>query len=221
MSFLRKGAIVGVVALLCLSLAPVASAQLQKEKALFSVSESLEIGSHTLPPGTYQIEVVQLAFNRNLIKVTDRDGTKVFATALATPHPIKEDEMIPDSRFVYFPSVAGQTKVLRTWYGPDKAYGQDIIYTKKRSVELAARAETNLIAIPEETKETEYKTVPYTTVTREGTEVAYVEPKAPATSTYVASTPPESLPRTASSVPLTALLGVAAVGSALALRRTR
>jgi len=143
---------------------------------------------------------------------------------LATPHPKKDDEQIPSSRFVYYPTADGQVKALRTWFAPSTPYGQDIVYPKTRASELAIASKENVIAIPEETKEAEYKTVPYTTITREGSETAYTAPEPETKIAQVApradtAPPVPALPRTASDVPLVTLIGLASVGAAIALRR--
>ncbi len=200
------------------ALAQTGAAQIEKEKSIFTISEPTEIGRQLVPPGRYMIRVVPLSYNRNLVQVTSEDGTKVFATALATPHPKKLDDQTPNSRFTYYPTAEGKPKALRTWFAPSTPFGQDIVYPKRRAAELAAEVHENVVAIPEETAETEYKTVPYTTVTREGTEVAYSAP-APAPAVPVAEA--KALPRTASRLPLTALLGAAALGAGFAVRRAR
>ena len=141
------------VAAVAVALASPAAAQIEKEKSIFTASESIQVGSQVVPPGTYLIRVVPLSYNRNLVQVTSEDGSKVFASALATPHPKKDDEQIPSSRFVYYPTGDGETKALRTWFAPSTPYGQDIVYPKKRASELAVASKQEVIAIPEETTE--------------------------------------------------------------------
>jgi hypothetical protein len=203
-----------------------AAAQIEKEKSIFTVTDSIQVGSKVVPPGTYLIRVVPLSYNRNLVQVTSEDGSKVFASALATPHPKRDDEQIPSSRFLYYPTAEGQVKALRTWFAPSTPYGQDIVYPKKRASELAIATKESVVAIPEETTETEYKTVPYTTITREGTEAVYTAPQPETrvaqvdTAPAAAPAPPvKSLPRTASDVPLAALLGSASLALAFVARR--
>jgi hypothetical protein len=212
------------VATFLVASAGIANAQIDKEKSIFTLNEPTDIGSQTVPAGTYMIKVVPLSYNRNVVQVTSEDGTKVFATALATPHPKKADEQVDNSRFTYYPAAAGHARALRTWFAPDTPYGQDIVYPKKRAEELAVASKENVISIPEETKEAEYKTVPYTTVSPEKSEVAPAAPApepatAVAESTTTTTSNETQLPRTASDVPAAALLGTLALGAALALHR--
>jgi hypothetical protein len=205
--------------------APVANAQSDRENSTFTLTESVDVGSFTLPPGTYLIKVVLLESNRNTIQVTNVEQTKVFANVLATPHPIRVGEEVPSSRYIYYTTAAGQPKALRTWFARDTVNGQDIIYPKRRALELAAAAKEPVIAIPDEAKETEYKTVPLIVVTPEQTVKPYEQPvvvaqKAPepAPVAVAEASPEKQLPKTASHVPLYAALGLLSLGAALGLR---
>jgi hypothetical protein len=201
-----------------------AYAQTDKEYSSFTVTEPLEVGAYTLPPGTYLVKVVLLQSNRNMIQVSNVEQTKVFATVLARPHPILPEEVIPSSRFVYYATASGQPKALKTWFAGDTYSGQDIIYPKQRAMELAAASKEPVIAIPDEVKEAEFKTVPLTIVTPERQVKPYEEPvivarKAPEPAPIaVAEARPSELPKTASHVPLFAALGVLSLGGALGLR---
>jgi len=203
---------------------PVASAQSVFENSTFTVAEPLDVGGFILQPGTYLIKVVLLASNRNMIQVTNEDQTKVFASVLATPHAIRADEQIPSSRYLFYATVPGQPKALRTWFARDTVNGQDIVYPKRRAMELAAVAKEPVIAIPDEVKETEYKSVALTVVTPDQTVKPYEPPvvvvqKAPAPPVMVAEArPAEPLPNTASHVPLFAALGLLSLGGAFGLR---
>ncbi len=189
------------------------------------MTEPLEVGNFTLPPGNYVIRVVDLQSGRNTIQVTNADQTKVFATVLATPHPILVGEMAPSSRYIYYNTAPGQPKALRTWFARDTTNGQDIVYPKRRALELAAAAKEPVIFVPDEVKETEYKTAPLTLVTADQTVKPYEAPvvmvkKAPepAPVAVAEASPEKELPRTASHVPLYAALGLLSLGAAFGLR---
>jgi hypothetical protein len=224
--------------LLGVASAPVVNAQSDRENSTFTVAEPLDVGGFTLPAGTYLIRVVMLDSNRNMIQVSNVEQTKVFANVLATPHPIRADEVVPSSRFVYYATAPGQLKALRTWFARDTTNGQDIVYPKRRAMELAAAAKESVIAIPDAVKETEYKTVPLTVVTAEQQVKTYEEPvvviqkapepapiavavqKAPEPAPVVVAeaSPERQLPKTAGHVPLYAALGLLSLGAAFGLR---
>ncbi len=196
--------------------APVAYAQSNKENSTFTVTEPLDVGGFTLQPGTYLIKVVMLASDRNSIQVTNVEQTKVFANVLSTPHPIRADEVVPSSRYIYYATAPGQPKALRTWFARDTEKGQDIIYPKRRAMELAAVAKEPVIAIPDEVKEAEYKSVPIAVVTPDLQVKPYAEPAPPVV--VAEARPLKQLPATASHIPLFAALGLLSLGGALGLR---
>jgi hypothetical protein len=90
-------------------------------------------------------------------------------------------------------------------------------------MELAAATKVPVIAIPDEVKEADYKSVPLAVVTPEQQvkpyEVAVVQ-KAPepAPPVVAEARPLKQLPTTASRVPLFAALGLLSVGGAFGLR---
>ncbi len=212
--------------LLGVASAPTAYAQSDRENSTFAVTEPIDVGGFTLQPGTYLIKVVMLASNRNMIQITNEDQTKVFASVLATPHQIRAGEAAPSSRYIYYTTAAGQPKALRTWFARDTLNGQDIIYPKRRAMELAAIAKEPVIAIPDDAKEADYKTVSFTVVTPEQEAKPYQEPVVvaqtapePAPPVVVAEARPQpELPATASHVPLFAALGLLSLGGAFGLR---
>lgn len=210
MSSLAIGAL---ATLLAVAAAPVAEAQSDRENSTFTVTEPVDVGGFTLEPGTYLIKVVMLSSNRNMIQVTNEAQTKIFASVLATPHPIRPGEAAPSSRYVYYPAVAGHNKALRTWFARDTSNGQDIVYPKRHAMELAVAVKEPVIAVPDDVKETELETAPLAVVTPEKQVKPYEPPP------VVASTPARKpLPQTASPVPLLAALGLLSLGGAFGLR---
>lgn len=216
MKNLIRGLVLGALAaILVVAYSPGAAAQINTEKTLFTLTEPMNVGGTVLEPGTYRIKVVELSFNRNVVQVTNQEGSKVFAAVLATPHVIKTEEAIPESRFIFYPAIAGQPKALRTWFAHDTPYGQDIIYPKRHAMELAAAAKVPVIAIPDEVKEAEYKSVPLTIVTPEKQVTPYEEPAPPVVAEMQTQ---KHLPRTASHVPLLAAVGLLSLCGAFGLR---
>jgi hypothetical protein len=220
MKKLMTGLALSAVAALLVASAPVARAQSEYENSTFTVTQPVDVGTFTLQPGTYLIKVVMLSSDRNMIQVTNTDQTKVFASVLATPHPIRPNEATPISQYVYYTAAPGQNQALRTWFPRDSANGQDIIYPKHRAIEIAAVAKAPVIAIPDDVKEADYKTTSFTVITPEQAATPYEAPP-PA---MVAEALPPSLPVTASEVPIFVMLGLLFVGGAITVRmlgRTR
>ena len=217
-SLMTRLALAACATLLVFATSPPAYAQSDIENSTFMITDRLEVGSFTLEPGTYLIRVVMLSSDRETIQVTNVEQSKVFATVLATPHPIRAGESIPQSRYVYYAAAPGQNRALRTWFGRDTTKGHDIVYPKRRAMELAVAAKEPVIAAPDEVQEAEYKVAPLEVVTPDqkvlpfGTQYEVPPP------VVVAEARPAELPKTASRVPLFALLGLLSLGGAFGLR---
>lgn len=220
-------AVVTCTALLGLALATTANAQ-TVEQALFNLTEPLDVGGTILQPGDYQIKVVPLQGNRNLLQVTSPDQSKLFATLLSIPHAEGPGGVqIPASRYTYYPATAGRTKALRTWFAASTPGlgGHDIVYHKQRAMEFAAIVKEPVVAVPDEVQEAEYKTVPLVVVTPEKEVKPYEEvtaekppvPEPAQVKVAEARSHDRRLPQTASEVPLYVGLGFLSLLGALAL----
>jgi hypothetical protein len=206
----------GAFATLLVVPAPAAFAQSERENSTFTVTEPVDVGSFTLQPGTYLIKVVTLESNRNMVQVTSEDQTKVFASVLATPHALAANEAAPTSRYVYYATAPGQRKALRTWFARDTTNGQDIVYPKQRALEIAVAAKAPVIAIPDDVKETDYRSATLTVVTPEQQVKPYEEPRPVVM--LAAAAPATRLPATATAVPIYVALGLLCVAGAIGAR---
>ena len=209
------------------------------EVSTLPVSEPLDVGGTILQPGTYLIRVVSPRADRNTVQITSLDRQTVYATVLTVPHELEPNEEIPNTTFVYFPAGEGQPRALRTWFAPDAAsgVGHDIVYEEGRARQLARLANQNVVTYRGE------QTADLNVITPTDTFEPYRAP-APApvattrveTSTTVNTTPLESttvntapmtsaapveMPRTASKLPLVALLGLMSLAAALVVRIAR
>lgn len=203
----------------------------KNEQANFTLTEPLDVGGTILQPGTYQIAVVRLEGNRNMLRVSNADGTKLLTTVLSIPHPEGPGSVqIPESRYVYYPASAGHIAALRTWFAARTPGlgGHDIVYPEGRAKELAASVNEPVVAIPDQVKEADYATAPLVVVAPDKEvkpyEVVAVQTPpvlevAPAQPAKVAEKVDQHkrLPRTASNVPLRAGLGLVSLLGALGL----
>ncbi len=214
---------------------PVNAGTTTGEMPRLSLTEKLDMGGTILEPGDYRIKVVQVGSDRNLLEVKSIDGKKVYATVLSVPHTnegMVGDE-VPANRLDLYPAAGDQVAVLRTWYPPNTPLngGHDIVYPRRRAIELAARNNDPVIAFPDDVQVAGYESAPLVVVTRENDS----RPFKP----VVVQTPPDSgqtqqaevvdnqevdnrttrerLPQTASKLPLYAGLGLLSIVGALAL----
>ena len=191
------------------------------KKTVMTFNQPVEIPGQILPAGTYTVQLVDLGSERHIVRFLDADGTKVIATVLAINnwrlHPTGET-------VVKFAERSGDNpEALKAWFYPGDNFGQEFVYPKQRAIELAVAAKEPVPALEEETP-ADLKTTPIVAVTPEKTEVPVAEaiavtPPATEDATKPLVAENATLPRTASPVPLLALLGLASLGCAFLVRR--
>ena len=190
----------------------VAQAEIFQDKSTLTVTERLEVPGAILEPGTYVIKVVDSQNNRNIVQITNVEETKVFATALATPHVGAQPQ--PNTMFVFYNTATGNPKALRTWFAPNDRFGQDLVYPKARATELTAMTHET---VPSTTEEVVYKApvvAPAPARVETKTETVRTETPAP-----MAEAPARRrLPKTASAYSVWAVLGLLCIAGALSLR---
>lgn len=233
-------------ALALLIAAPGAFAQ-TPEASVLPVTEPLDVGGTILQPGTYTIRVLPSLTDRNKVQITSPDLKTVYATVLTVPHPLEPNEEVPSTTFVFYPAGEGQPRALRTWFAPNpdaSQGGHDIVYDENRARQLARLAKSRVVSYtadttvetrdtstlqvvtPEATIERYEYVAPVvadntmTTMTTTTTETTMTEtPMVSSTeTTQIAESRDVEMPATASNTPLLALLGLAALGGAVALR---
>ena len=135
--------------------------------------------------------------------------------------------------FQYWEVPAGQPRALRAWFYPGDNFGQEFAYHKQTAVQIATYDKVPVPAIAIDTKaEEELKTAPLVVVDESGktSELALTKPEpAPeiqqpvqtaAAQTPAPVEPEQTLPHTASSMPLLGLIGILSL-AAIALLRIR
>jgi hypothetical protein len=189
------------------------------KKTVMTFNQPVEIPGQILPAGTYTFRLLESPSDRHIVQIFNADGTRLIATVLA----INDYRLQPTGRTVVkFTERAGDAPdALKAWLYPGDNFGQEFVYPKPRAIELAQEVKEPVAALPADT--TDLNTVAIVAVTPEQTEVPVTEviqtaPVAddPAPAPAVAA---EELPKTASSLPLIALLGLASLGAALAMKR--
>jgi hypothetical protein len=196
------------------------------KKTIVTFGEAVELPGIVLPAGTYVFKLADTNY-RHVVQVFNADETKILATILA----------IPDSRltvtdksvFRFDERPRNQPEALRRWFYPADSFGHEFVY---KNVPLQM-AEITPAPVLEEIEIPEAPRV-------EVVAAAPVIPELPAVPEFVAPTAGEAdrvvpelvsapipeasvteLPKTASPLPLVALLGVLSLGGAHLLRTRR
>jgi len=219
MKIVRTILVMFAVSLLVATFAAGAGADTQfNKRTTVTFTQPIEIPGQVLPSGTYTIELYESFGNRHIVRIYNADRSKLIATVLAIPNqrlsPTGDNVM----KFSERPGSAPDA--LKAWFYPGDNFGQEFVYPKGRAVELAQVTHEPVPAV--ETAPTtveEMKTAPIVAETPEKTEVPIPEAMPiPAQGTETLS-PAPALPKTASQVPLIALLGLLSVTFAFMLKR--
>ncbi len=229
------------IALLGTMFVPSAKADQWNRKTVITFSNPVEIpGVHlagwgVLPAGTYVFKIFDSLSDRHIVQIFSQDETTVYATILAIPnYRLKATDK---TVMTFRERPVGQPEALRAWFYPGRNWGEEFVYPKARAIELAK--ETNTVVLytpaeiapevaeavksPDEPVVVQLRQAPIMAIkpTGEEVQVAEVVTPPPAQVEVAAQTAPElpeTLPKTASPMPLIGLLGLLSLGGAFALR---
>jgi hypothetical protein len=212
-----------LVAMICcfvfvaLAIAPRAKADEHDKKTTMTFTEPFEVpgvDAQVLPAGTYIFKLLDSQTDRDIVQIFSADGLHIYTTILAIPNY----RLKPTDKTVltFGERGAGQPEAIKAWFYPGQTWGQEFVYPKKRAIELAKIVKEPVLSMPIETTETEpvetLRSVPVEAIEPTGEEVpvtAVVElPPAAVAAAPPATLVAETLPQTASSLPLFAAIGL-------------
>jgi hypothetical protein len=209
------------VTLLGATVLPSALADTWNKKTVVTFSQDVEVPGKILPAGTYTFQLLDSLSDRHIVQIFNADGSQIIATILA----INNYRLQPTGETVMkFGERPGDSpEALRAWFYPGDNFGQEFVYPKVRAIELAQTAKVIVPAVAVDSiDDNVIKTVPIVAVTPDQKEVEVA--------TVIQTTPPaaapapvavketEELPKTASSMPLIALLGGLSISLAIGLK---
>ena len=212
---------------------PAANASEWNRKTTMTFSGPVEIpGVHlkgwgVLPAGTYVFKLLDSQSDRHIVQIFNKDETQVIATILAIPN--YRLKATGKTVVTFSERPAGQPEALRAWFFPGENFGQEFVYPKARAVELAKTVNQVVLFTPAEVPvevDQPIKTVDEPVVAQlEQAPVMAIKPTGEEVELSAAVAPvpadepiAQTLPATASTMPLIALLGLLALGGAFVLR---
>jgi hypothetical protein len=208
-------------------LSSTASAQSGSKRTVVTFSGPVEIpgvGAQVLPAGTYVFRLLDSQSNRHIVQIFNKDETHIYATILAIPNWRLQPT---DKTIMTFAERAtGEPQAIRAWFYPGDNSGQEFVYPKKRATELARILNQPVLYIPDEAAKNIAAPVAKATdapvIALEKEPVLAVRPSGETVPlAEVVETPPvqtASLPKTATELPLLALLGILLLGAGFSLR---
>jgi hypothetical protein len=147
------------------SLAPVAKADDWNKQTVLTVGETIQLPNATLQPGTYTLKLLDSQSDRHVVQVFDKDEKHLITTILAIPN--YRLQPTGKTKFAFWEVPAGQPPALRAWFYPGDNFGQEFVYPKNMSTQIAASAKMAVPTTAAESTE-EYKTAPITAINETG-----------------------------------------------------
>src|ERR1051326_3815489 len=214
---------------LWMMLSGTASAQVWDKKTTVTFSAPVEIpgiNAQVLHAGTYVFRLLDSLSDRNVVQIFNSNQSHLYATILAIPN--YRLRATDKTVMTFAERAAGEPQAIRAWFYPGDNFGQEFVYPKTKAVQLAKITSQPVIYIPDEVAAnivapvkaaTEpaviaLKEVPLMAVKPTGEAVALAE---------VVEPPPvqtaAKLPKTASELPLVALMGFLCLGIGISLRQ--
>ena len=239
---MRKTRIIGcaLVVLGAIVLAANIEADQWNKRTVVTLQDPMQIPGAVLQPGTYVFRLVDSQANRHIVRVLNKDETRVIATIIASPN--FRLRPVGDTALGFWETPAGSPAALRTWFYPGDNFGQEFKYPKAEAAQLAASTGQNVPAVEEQPQQqaqaapapaptpaptpapevTAPPEQPRTEPPQEQQAPAAPQP-APETTTPppAQAAPTAALPGTASAAPLIGLAGLLSIGAAIAFRAAR
>jgi hypothetical protein len=226
----RFGRVLGfafLAGMMCMMFSSSASAQSYNKKTTVTFSAPVEIpgvDAQVLPAGTYVFKLLDSQSDRHIVQIFNKDETHVYSTILAIPnYRLKATDK---TVMTFAERATGEPQAIRAWFYPGDNSGQEFVYPKKRAVALAKTTNVPVLYIPDEIapnyvapiktlkdppvialREAPIKAIKPTGETAEIAEVVVPPPVQTA-----------GLPKTASDLPLLAMIGFLMVSLSFTIR---
>jgi hypothetical protein len=244
MKFLKAVPTVFCAALIGAAISPSVKASDWDRKTVLTFSAPVEIpGVHlagwgVLPAGTYVFKILDSASDRHIVQIFSKDELTIYATILAIPN--YRLQATDKTVMTFRERPAGQPEALRAWFYPGHNWGEEFVYPKAKALEIAKATNTIVLYTPAEIAPevttpiksaaepvvVELKQAPVMAIKPTGEEVQVTEAVTPPPAEVLvaenrAPVVEQTLPKTASPLPLIGLFGLLALSGALVLRLLR
>ena len=211
---------------LSLLVVPFASADDWNKKTTVTFSEPFEVPGtdpQVLPAGTYVFKILDSLSDRHIVRIMNKEENHVYTTILAIPNY----RLRPTDKTVmsFKERAAGEPQAIRAWFYPGRHWGEEFVYSKAKALELAKIDNQPVLYMPAEVTTVEaFNTAPIVAVKPTGEDIPVAQ-VVQAPQAEVAATPApvmeeaKELPKTASHLPLFALLGLLSLGGAAVITK--
>jgi hypothetical protein len=204
-----------------------ALAQPWNKKTTVTFSAPFEVpgvNAQVLPAGTYVFKLLDSQSDRHIVQIFNKEETHVYSTILAIPnYRLKATDK---TVMTFAERAVGEPQAIRAWFYPGDNWGQEFVYPKKRAVELAKVTNLPVLYIPDELAPNleapiSSPTAPPAIALKEAPIMA-VRPTGETVAVAAVVEPPPvqvaHLPKTASSLPLLAMMGLLLLSLSFSIR---
>jgi hypothetical protein len=195
MRSLQKHLFAFAVAILFALALPTMRADEWTKRTVITINDPIQLPTVVLQPGTYVMKLLDSPSNRDIVQIFDQNEQHLITTILALPNY----RLTPTGKsvFTFWETPAGSPAAVRAWFYPGDNYGQEFVYPKGLSTQIAS---TNKSAVPTTTAESveDMKSAPVTSTDQSGQQSdlntqAYTAPE-PAPAPVAAAPAPEPAP---------------------------
>jgi LPXTG-motif cell wall-anchored protein len=216
-------------------LTPGAWASEWDQKVVTTFNNPVAIPGQVLPSGTYVFKILNVMGTRDVVQVSNANESRVLATTFAIPR--YRPNPTSDAVFVLSERGADSPPALQAWYYPGFRYGHEFVYAAAAAPEALTATNTAMPAAPtesapipsatseqpssatsDESNVTEPAPEATTPSTTDQNQTAQPADTSATTSGTTSDQTNKELPKTASTNPLIALIGMLLLGGALGLK---
>jgi hypothetical protein len=131
------------------ALAPSARADEWNKKTILTFSGPVQIPGATLPAGSYVFKLADIAGNRHVVQVFDKDEKKIYTTMLAIPNERLEPSDEPVILFAERSS--GSPQAVKVWFYPGDRIGNEFVYPRSQAMRIAKASGESVLARNDDT----------------------------------------------------------------------
>ena len=142
---MRRLTIACSAALFAMSLAGTARADGWNKLTYLTFSGPVQMPGITLPAGTYRFELADPDSGRRVVRVSDKDGSKIYGTFLSISDQKLEPSAKPVVMFKETP--AGAPQAVRAWFYPGETYGYEFAHPHDQALKIAKATHGSVLAV--------------------------------------------------------------------------
>ena len=201
------------------------------ERTIATFNAPFQVPGRVLPSGTYVFKLIEPMENRAVVRILNDNQTKVLVTAVAIPTYRSDQEARRNDKpvFTFDERTEGSPHALSSWFYPGENYGHKFVYSASEATGVATTSSVPATPneVPAATMNSSEERSGNTMEAKEEENVTTPPPETmpqtqstttqPQTAPSTSNTEEKELPKTASSTPLMALMGMLSFGAAFAL----